>query len=166
MAVQRLLDLQVARPGIAIEQRLDRHDHAVAAEAALTRLILDEGALERMRSVHGAQALDGQDAAPRGQHWRDARTDRLAVHQHGAGAALGETAAELRAVELQVVSEYVEERRVRLDRDRPGLAVHPQCEAGHDALRVWRGPRARSNSCETRMIHAVGSRRRERRKRA
>src|SRR5215468_7308889 len=150
MAVQRLLDLQVARPGIAIEQRLGRHDHAVAAEAALTRLLLDEGALERMQLVHGAQALDSRDAARRRRHRRDARTDRLAVHQHGAGATLGETAAELRAVELQVVSEDVEERRVRLDRDRPGLTVHPQCEAGHDALRVWERPQTLSNSRETR----------------
>src|SRR5262249_60439142 len=66
VTVQRLLDLALARPGIAIEQRLCRHDHAVAAEAALTGLLLDESALERMQQVIGAQTLTGRDADLRG----------------------------------------------------------------------------------------------------
>ena len=48
-AGHRLLNLGVGRLGILIEERLCREDDAVQAEPALRRLIVDEGALQRMR---------------------------------------------------------------------------------------------------------------------
>ena len=40
----------------------------------------------------------------------------LAVHQHRAGAALRQPAAELGAVEEQIVAQHIEQRRIRLGR--------------------------------------------------
>src|SRR6266404_1172913 len=132
MAVQRRLDVAVARPGIAIEQRLRRHHHAVAAVAALAGLLLDERPLERMQRLDGAEPLDRRDVALRdARDRRHAGAHGLAVHQHRARAALREPAAELGAVQLEIVAQYIKEGRVRLDRDRPALAVDPQREVGH-----------------------------------
>ena len=138
MTIQRPFDLAVVRPWRAIEQRLGRHDHAVAAEATLARLLLDEGPLERMEPVHGAEAFDGGDTTLCDRrHRRHARTYRLAVDQHRAGATLRQAAAKLRAVQLEIVPQHVQEWRVWLDRHRPGLTVHPQGEAGHRVLLVF-----------------------------
>ena len=41
-----------------------------------------------------------------------------AVDQHRAGAALGKAAAELGAVETEIVAQHVEQRRIRLGRRR------------------------------------------------
>jgi addiction module HigA family antidote len=62
---------------------------------------------------------------------RGSASPRLRLDQHGARAALCEAAAELRAVQLEVVSKDVEERRVRLDRDRSPLTVDAQRETDH-----------------------------------
>src|SRR5262249_44333633 len=43
---------------------------------------------------------------------------------HGAGAALGKAAAEMRVVETEVVAQRIKERHVRIGFDRLGLAVH------------------------------------------
>src|SRR6267378_4322996 len=138
MVVQGLLDLALARAGIAVEQRLGGHDHAVAAIAALAGLLLDEGALQRVELVDRAQSLERGDGSLRsGRHRHRAGARGLAVDQHGARAALGEPAAELRAVQLQVVAQDVKERRVGRDRRHLSRrAVHPQCEVGHDFLRT------------------------------
>src|SRR5258706_5681551 len=116
MPVQRLLDVLLGRIGLAIEQRLGRHHHAVAAEAALAGLLLDERLLQRMELLERAQALDGGDAAlRRGGNRSHTGAHGLALQEHRAGPALREAAAELRAVQLEVVSQYVEQRSVGLD---------------------------------------------------
>ena len=56
----------------------------------------------------------------------------LAVDQHGAGAALREPAAEFGAVELEIVAQHVEQRRVRLGRHRAAHAIDFQID-GHAA---------------------------------
>src|SRR6266403_1842323 len=113
MAVQRRLDVAVARPGIAIEQRLRRHHHAVAAVAALAGLLLDERPLERMQRLDGAEPLDRRDVALRdARDRRHAGAHGLAVHQHRACAALREPTAELGSVQLEVVAQDIKEGRV------------------------------------------------------
>src|SRR5216110_522739 len=115
--VQGLLDLALARAGIAVEQRLGGHDHAVAAVAALAGLLLDESALQRVELLDRAQSLErGDGSLRRGRDGHRAGAHGFAVDQHGAGPALGETATELRAVQLQVVAQDVQERRVGRDR--------------------------------------------------
>ena len=68
---------------------------------------------------------------------RDAGAHRLAVDQHRAGAALRQPAAELGAVELEIVAQHVEQRRVGLGRNRAAHAVDFQAD-GHG----WRLPNA------------------------
>src|SRR5436309_5668961 len=64
---------------------------------------------------------------------RDAGTDRLAIDQHRASAALRQAAAEFGAVELEVVAQHVEQRRVRLSGNR---TAHPiDCQVGSHACR-------------------------------
>src|SRR5262245_19401994 len=71
--VQRLLDLGLRRSRVAVEQGLGRHDHAVAAEAALAGLFGDERALEGMELFDRPEALDRGDLAfRRGRGGRDA----------------------------------------------------------------------------------------------
>ena len=111
-------DLGVARGGLALQQRLRAHHHARDAVAALRRLLVDEG-----RCIG-----PGSSAVPRPstvvilrpssiRTGDDAGEDRLAVDQHRAGAALAETAAELGAVQREIVAQHVEERRVGIGVD-------------------------------------------------
>ncbi len=90
---------------------------------------MDEGLLQRMRLLERAEPLDGGDlgAAERADRG-DAGADRLAVHQHRAGAALGQPAAELGAVERQVVAQHIEQRGVRLGRHAVARAVDFQID--------------------------------------
>src|SRR2546429_2676826 len=68
VAVQRPPDLACRRGRIALEQRLGRHHHAVAAVAALAGLLLDERALQRVQLVERAEAFDGGDRLLDGRH--------------------------------------------------------------------------------------------------
>src|SRR6266540_7412982 len=60
---ERRTHVRLARPRIAIEQLFRRHDHATNAVAALRRLLLDEGTLQRMRLVERADAFYRRDLA-------------------------------------------------------------------------------------------------------
>src|SRR5439155_4503992 len=52
---ERLLDLVVVCMGVLIEQCFRLHDHAVDAIAALHRLLVDEGLLQRVRLCRSAR---------------------------------------------------------------------------------------------------------------
>ena len=65
---------------------------------------------------------------------RDARPHRLAVDDHGAGAALAESAAEPRALQAEIVAQDIEQRRRRLDVHGVRAAVHLQCDGAHSLL--------------------------------
>ena len=121
---QRLAHLGCRRVRVVIEQILRRHDHAVDAIAALGGLLVDEGLLQRMRLVDGAEPLDRGDLGlADGTDLGDARAHRPAVEQHRAGAALGEPAAEFGAVQREIVAQHVEQRRIGLRRHRSLRAV-------------------------------------------
>ena len=109
----------VARRAIFLQQRLRAHHHAGNAVAALRRLLLDEGALDRRPACRGVPrpSTVRTCAGPRARDRRHAGEHRLAVHQHGAGAALAEAAAEFRRVELEIVAQHVEQRRARIGID-------------------------------------------------
>ena len=111
--------------GVALEQRLGAHDHAGDAVAALRRLLGLEGDRQQAGLAVGRrQAFERAHLAiaQRGDR-HEAGEDRLAVEQDGAGAALAQPAAELGAVECQLVAQHVEQRRVGIDIDLVGLAV-------------------------------------------
>ena len=110
--------------GVALEQRLGAHDHAGDAVAALRRLLGLEGGGSGPGLRRRCQPFERADLAlaQRGDR-HQAGEDRLAVDQDGAGAALAEAAAELGAVERQLVAQHVEQRRVGIDVDLVRLAV-------------------------------------------
>src|SRR5690349_24976210 len=98
VAAERIADLGVGGMRVRREQGGGGHDHAADAVAALPRLLVDEGPLQRMRGLRGAEAFNGHDRLLRRRRDRhDAGSDRDAADMDGAGAALAEAAAELRA---------------------------------------------------------------------
>src|SRR5262245_10843896 len=129
---QRRAHIRRVRLRIAVEQLLGGHDHAIGTVAALRRLLLDERRLQWMRVRDRAETFAGGDLARRDRADRgDAGARGLAVDQHGAGAALRQSAAELGAVELEIVAQHVEQRRVGLGRNRAAHAVDFEID-GHD----------------------------------
>src|SRR5213596_1800061 len=87
---QRLADLALVRIGMLAQERHERHEDARRAEAALQPVSLAERGLKRMQRVARAvsKALHGLDlVAVRLDGEHEAGADRLAVQQHGAGAA-------------------------------------------------------------------------------
>eukprot|EP01132_Coremiostelium_polycephalum_P020033 gene20034-23819_t len=116
--------LGFAGVGIAVEQGLGGHDHAVEAVAALGGLFIDEGLLHRVRGLAGAEAFEGDDVAAHGtRQGEDAGTCSHAVDDHRAGAALPQAAAVFGAVELQVIAQDQQQRGVGHCADFAGVAV-------------------------------------------
>src|SRR5215831_12727710 len=123
VAVHRGVDIRIGRIGLARQQRRRRHELAGLTVSALRHVELLPRALQRMRPV-GREAFDRRDLGAR--HRRDAalaRPDRRAVHLHRARAALGDTAAELRALEVEHVPKHPQQGHVVRDVDRGRLAV-------------------------------------------
>ena len=96
---------------VAPQQRLGAHQHAGRADAALRRAHRHESALQERELAAGAgKAFDGaHDAAFALADGDDARAQRLAVEQHGAGAAVAGMAADLGADEAELVAQGVGE---------------------------------------------------------
>src|ERR1051325_1884281 len=119
VARQRLPDVVPGGAGAFGEQ--DRG----GAIAALRRAQLSERVLQRVQLAAGGQPLDRLDAPSRAGEAQDqTREHRRAVHQHGAGAALTQLAAVLRAREAQVLAQHLEQGLVRREGHLDGLAVH------------------------------------------
>ena len=119
LAVERVLDRAIA--GAAADIALQRsaeilplrlvqrgagQDHAGGAEAALESLRIEKRLLHRMGAAVGRQTLDGGDGVAVGAEGRDqAAMHRLAVDQHGAGAAVAGVAAFLDAEMAELAQE-------------------------------------------------------------
>src|SRR5438046_1663758 len=112
------------------------HDLTRRAIATLEAIALDECGLQRMEPLAFSQALDGRDLAPvyEGSK-REARFDAFAIHQDRAGAALAEATAFLRACQMQVLAQRIEERSARIER-QPVLG---SVDAQHDVEGSGRG---------------------------
>src|SRR2546421_598057 len=93
------------------------HDLPRRAITALETIALDEGGLQRMKPLALSEALDGPDLTPvhEGRE-RETRFHALAVHQDRTGAALAEATAFLRPRKVQVLTQGVEERSARIER--------------------------------------------------
>src|SRR4051812_9056762 len=76
-----------------------------------------------MQLVFGPEAFERRDGSLHRAYRCAAGADCGAVHDHRAGSALREPAAELGAIELEIVPENVEERRVGLDRHLAHVSV-------------------------------------------
>ena len=125
-------DLVVAGRRGPLYQRLRSHDHAGDAVAALRCLPLDEGLLRDPRMLPTAEPFDGRDPAPGdGGNRRYSGEHRCTVDHHRTGSALPEAAAELRAVELESVTEHIQQGRAGIVSGFHGSAVHD--ESSHRA---------------------------------
>src|SRR5580700_10176941 len=110
---QCVADLGVGRLLLVAQERRRRHDPAIDAITALRHFFLDISGLQRVRLVRRAEAGERDDLAVADRRdRRDAGADRLAVEMHGAGAALGKPAAEMRIVQAEIVTQRVEQRHV------------------------------------------------------
>src|SRR5438094_2860725 len=115
---QRVADLRIAGGCVVAQERDERHEDARSAEAALQRVRLAESGLQRVELVRAArrEALDGRQlSAVRLHRQHQAGAHRLAVEQHGAGAAHAVLAADVGAGEPQVLAQEVAQEEPRLD---------------------------------------------------
>ena len=114
-----------------LEQADDVHDHARRAVAALQRVAILEGLLDRMqRAVLGGERLDGADLVAGGLHREgQARAAGLAVDQHRAGAADAVLAADMGAGEAELVAEEIGEEHANADVALDLLAVDRERDA-------------------------------------
>lgn len=139
-AVDRILDRAVARAPaevalqllgevVARLEGLGRDDHARRAEAALVAARGDEGLLDGVRVLGGAQARDGRDLSALGAMRRgDAGMDGDVVEQHGARAAVSRVASLLHleaAVLAQEGAQHLTRARDRVDRPAVHGRRHP-----------------------------------------
>src|SRR5882762_11245455 len=128
----RRVDIGVRGMRILREQGRGGHDLPRLAVAALRHVLRDPRLLHGVRAVLG-QAFDGGHAlAGDGRHRQHAGARRDAVQVDGAGAALGDAAAELGAGEPERVTQHPQERRVGGDVDRFALAVDGEADRWHD----------------------------------
>jgi hypothetical protein len=88
------------------------------AVTALEAVAIHEGLLHRVRLLRAAEPFDRDDLAAVVHHRQgQAGIDALAVHQHGAGAALAAVAALLGAGQVQHFAQGVEQGDARFDRE-------------------------------------------------
>src|ERR1700722_12770752 len=129
MPLERPLHLALARLRVARQQCLRGHDHPAAAITALAGLFADERTLQHTRLSRSAQALDRRDPAlTGGADGKHARALFNPIHQHAARAALRLAAAEFRAVQVEVIAENVEQRRIGRSLYGMRRTVDPECE--------------------------------------
>ena len=134
VAGQPLLDLGVRRVRRATKQVVAGQQLAGDAEAALDGALLEEGRLKPRQPAALRQALNGNDLAAVGLDGQyQARVDDAVVEPHRARPALADQTAFLRAGQVQVVTQRLEQRVVRLDRHRPRQPVERQRDVGHAA---------------------------------
>src|SRR4051812_43832152 len=113
---ERLAELLPARVGVLAQVRLDRHEEARRAEAALQRMRLVERSLQWMQLALAREPLNRRQGATvrlHGEH--EARAHGLAVELDRAGAAHALLAADLRAGEAGAVANEVGQQGARLD---------------------------------------------------
>jgi hypothetical protein len=112
---QRLADLRVRGLRAAAQQGHGGHHHAIGAVAALGGLGVDEGLLHGVRCFAASQAFQRGDLASGHALRRNHAGPRhAAVHQHRAGAAFAQPAAELRAVAERVIAQHLQQGGPRL----------------------------------------------------
>src|SRR6185436_14476539 len=118
--------------------RLGGHQDPRRAVAALGRAEIGETLLQRMQPAAGGEPFDRFDPASLrldGEH--EAGQQRLSVHEHGAGAALPQLAAVLRAGEPEVFAQHLEQRLVIVGEQLDRLVVDGERQADlHDDLTI------------------------------
>src|SRR5512144_1676335 len=103
-------DLLFAGTGVLLQQPVGAHDHTGCTEAALQAVHLAEAFLQSMQCAVGVgHAFDGADVgAGRLHREHGARLHRSAVEVDGAGSAMAGVAADMRAGEIELLSQEVD----------------------------------------------------------
>src|SRR5207244_13312938 len=136
-----------------LEEGVAGHQHAGGAVAALEAVLCHEPLLKRMQLAVLLQALHRHDflvAGRDGEH--RARLHRSAVHEDGAGAAVGRVAPDMGAGQPKHVPDQVDQQDARLDVSLVLLAVDGEL----DPYRPHLPPPARSRAL--RSARAVSTR--------
>src|SRR5208282_400519 len=119
----------VTDSGIALKHPGDQHKKAGRTETALQAVMLHEGALQRIELVAVRQAFDRADLlAVRLDCEHQARTQRLAVDEHRAGAADAVLAADMRARLTAIFADRVSQSAARLDLNGMSLLIDRQSD--------------------------------------
>src|SRR6266536_2003476 len=143
----RLLDLVLGGMPVPLQEGGGGHDHPVRAVAALRGLVVDEGFLDGVRLLDRAEPLERGDRLGRSGHGRrDARANRPVAEVDGAGPTLGEAAAEARPIQVELVAQDVQERRVGRRLNHVAPAVHGYDQPRHVLPPRGDGPSSHSPS--------------------
>ena len=125
IAAHGLIDVVIGGSGILREQRGRRHHLTRLAVAALHHIELEPRCLHPPSDLGIADALDGHHGCiADARHRSDARSRRHAVEMHRAGAAERHATAEFRALEVELVAQHPEKRRIRFRLDDALSAIH------------------------------------------
>src|SRR5665213_1214188 len=101
------------------------HDHAGGAIAALQRVVVEKGLLQRMQSAIVFEALDGEHLAPsNASHCNLARAGGSAVKQNGAGATASFPTSIFRPREIKVIAQNAQQGPFTLRVNGGAFAVH------------------------------------------
>src|SRR6266852_1366972 len=116
VALQRLLDLVVARARVRTQQGGRAHQHPGRAIPALERVVIAERLLERCELAVFREPFDGLDLRPVGLYREEhAALHELAVDDHRAGAAVPGIAADVAAGQIEVVANEVDQQLADFD---------------------------------------------------
>src|ERR1044071_1237617 len=140
VAAHPLADLVVARGVPLAQQRRRGAELPGRAVAALEAVVADERGLQRVEAIVGREPFDGDDLLA-AVHDREGEAGVVAppVDQHGAGAACALVAPFLRAGEVEVLAQRVEQRGARVEAEVMVAAV--DVERDGDDVRVGRDGR-------------------------
>jgi len=115
IAVNAVADLLFCWIGMAREKLVDREDHSRSTVPALQPVTFPEGLLDRMELLTLCQPFDGQNIGAVCLHREHgAGLHRGVVQHHGAGAADGRFAADVRARQPQGISKIMNQQQTRL----------------------------------------------------
>src|SRR3989454_1427843 len=131
VAGQRLLDRVAGGARVGHEQGVGGEEEGRRAVTALRGAELGERILERVQPAVRREPFDGGDAPPgAGEAEDEAGEHGRAVDEHGAGPALAQLAAVLRARESRVFAQYFEECFVGREGDGRRLTIQLETDCG------------------------------------
>src|SRR6056297_3272802 len=137
VAGKGLAHLGLGGVGVVPVHGLGGHDHAGDAETALDPATFQEAVLNGAELTAGGEPLHGLDVrAPRLGREVEAGVYRVSIDDDSTGAAFADAAAELRALELEVVAQEIEQRDMGQDLPGNGLAVHGEVKS-HRLSHSW-----------------------------
>jgi len=110
---KRPANCRLARIRVLIEKRFGGHDHSVDAVSALCSLLAQKSFLDGVEVTGHAESFQsGYLFSSDRIDSNGARTDRLILKDDRTGSTLAEAAAKFRSIQMEIVSQDVEKRRI------------------------------------------------------